>query len=125
MCCRGLCVALCEDSRGEGELDDLVAQVPDLLALLGDGPAEPGVGLAEPGFLAVQRLQMPEPSFRLDAIGHGPDGVGLAERLCRHADTWGSDRTAKPAITIYPHAADRTAGTQAITREHCEMTVTY
>ena len=44
MCCRGLCLALCEDSRGEGELDDLVAQVPDLLALL-------GVGLAEPGFL--------------------------------------------------------------------------
>ena len=32
-------------------MDDLVAQVPDLLALLGDGPAEPGVGLAEPGFL--------------------------------------------------------------------------
>jgi protein-L-isoaspartate(D-aspartate) O-methyltransferase len=76
-------------------------------------------------YLAVQRLQTPEPSFRLDAIGHGPDGVGLAERLCRHADTWGSDRTAKPAITIYPHAADRTAGTQVITREHCEMTVTY
>jgi hypothetical protein len=51
MCCRGLCLALCEDSRGEGELDDLVAQFPDLLALLGAGPAEPGVGLAEPRFL--------------------------------------------------------------------------
>jgi protein-L-isoaspartate(D-aspartate) O-methyltransferase len=76
-------------------------------------------------YLAVQRLQTPEPGFRLDAIGHGPDGVGLAQRLCRHAGTWGADRTAKPAITIYPHAAPRAPGTQVITREHCEMTVTY
>jgi len=76
-------------------------------------------------YLAVQRLQAPEPSFRTGAIGHGPNGAGLAERLCRHIDTWGADRTAKPSIAIYPHSAPGIAGAQVITREHCEMTVVY
>jgi protein-L-isoaspartate(D-aspartate) O-methyltransferase len=76
-------------------------------------------------YLAVQRLEAPQSGFRAGAIGHGPDGAGLAERLCRHIDTWGADRTAKPAITIYPHSATRAAGAQVIRREHCEMTVAY
>jgi protein-L-isoaspartate(D-aspartate) O-methyltransferase len=76
-------------------------------------------------YLAVQRLEAPESGFRAGAIGHGPDGARLAERLCRHIDTWGADRTAKPSITIYPHSAPQTAAAQVIKREHCEMTVTY
>jgi protein-L-isoaspartate(D-aspartate) O-methyltransferase len=76
-------------------------------------------------YLAAQRLEAPERGSRLGAIGHGPDGAGLAERLCRHIDTWGADRTAKPSITIYPDSAPQTAGAQVITREHCEMTVAY
>ena len=77
-------------------------------------------------YLAVQRLQAPKPSFRTGAIGHGPNGASLAERLCRHIDTWGADRAAKPRITIYPpDSAPHTAGAQVITREHCEMTVVY
>jgi protein-L-isoaspartate(D-aspartate) O-methyltransferase len=76
-------------------------------------------------YLAFQRHQAPEPSFRAGAIGHGPNGAGLAERLCRHIDTWGTDRTAKPSITIYPGSAPQATGTQVITREHCAMTVVY
>lgn len=77
-------------------------------------------------YLTVQRLPEPEPRFRTGAIGHGPDGASLAERLCRHIDTWGADRTARPRITIYPPgSAPRTAGIQVITREHCEMTVVF
>jgi protein-L-isoaspartate(D-aspartate) O-methyltransferase len=76
-------------------------------------------------YLAVQRLEAPQSGFRAGAIGHGPDGTRLAERLCRHIDTWGADRTAKPAITIYPHSVAQAAGAQVIRREHCEMTVTY
>jgi protein-L-isoaspartate(D-aspartate) O-methyltransferase len=77
-------------------------------------------------YLAVQRLQAPKPSFRAGAIGHGPNGASLAGRLCRHIDTWGADRAAKPSITIYPlDCAPDTAGAQVITREHCEMTVVY
>jgi protein-L-isoaspartate(D-aspartate) O-methyltransferase len=64
--------------------------------------------------------------LRTGAIGHGPNGASLAERLCRHIDTWGADRAAKPSITIYPpDSAPDTAGAQLITREHCEMTVVY
>jgi protein-L-isoaspartate(D-aspartate) O-methyltransferase len=77
-------------------------------------------------YMAVQRLQAPEPRFRLGAIGQGPNGAGLSERLCRHIDIWGADRAAKPKITIYPPgSAPQTTGTQVITREHCEMTVVY
>jgi protein-L-isoaspartate(D-aspartate) O-methyltransferase len=64
--------------------------------------------------------------LRTGAIGHGPNGASLAERLCRHIDTWGADRAAKPNITIYPlGSASRTGDARVITREHCEMTVVY
>ena len=76
-------------------------------------------------YLAAQRLEAPERGARLGAIGHGPNGAGLAERLCRHIDTWGADRTAKTSITIYPDSAPQPAGAQVIRREHCEMTVAY
>ncbi len=62
----------------------------------------------------------------MGAIGQGPNGTSLAERLCHHIDTWGADRAARPRITIYPpDSAPRAAGTQVITREHCAMTVAY
>ena len=76
-------------------------------------------------YLAAQQLQSPEHGARLGAIGHGPNGASLAERLCRHIDTWGADRTAKPSITIYPDSAPQTTGAQVIRREHCEMTAAY
>jgi protein-L-isoaspartate(D-aspartate) O-methyltransferase len=76
-------------------------------------------------YLTAQRLDAPGHGARLGAIGHGPDGAGLAERLCRHIGTWGADRAAKPSITIYPDSAPKTAGAQVIRREHCEMTVAY
>jgi hypothetical protein len=76
-------------------------------------------------YLAAQRLEAPGRGARLGAIGQGPNGAGLAERLCNHIGTWGADRTAKPSITIYPDSAPQTAGAQVIRREHCEMTVAY
>jgi protein-L-isoaspartate(D-aspartate) O-methyltransferase len=76
-------------------------------------------------YLTAQRLEAPGHGARLGAIGHGPNGASLAERLCKHIGTWGADRMAKPSITIYPHSAPQTAGVQVIRREHCEMTVAY
>jgi protein-L-isoaspartate(D-aspartate) O-methyltransferase len=76
-------------------------------------------------YLTAQRLEAPGHGARLGAIGHGPNGASLAERLCNHIGTWGADRMAKPSITIYPHSAPQTAGVQVIEREHCEMTVAY
>jgi protein-L-isoaspartate(D-aspartate) O-methyltransferase len=76
-------------------------------------------------YLAAQRLEAPECGARLGAIGHGPNGARLAERLCRHIGTWAANRAAKPGITIYPDSALKAAGVQVIRREHCEMTVAY
>ena len=76
-------------------------------------------------YLAAQRLEAPGRGARLGAIGHGPDGAGLAERLCRHIGTWSADRAAKPSISIYPDSAPQAAAAQVIRREHCEMTVAY
>jgi protein-L-isoaspartate(D-aspartate) O-methyltransferase len=76
-------------------------------------------------YLTAQHLQAPEQGARLGAIGHGPDGAGLAERLCHHIDTWGADRTAKPRITIYPDSVPQTTDTQVIRREHCRMIIVY
>jgi protein-L-isoaspartate(D-aspartate) O-methyltransferase len=76
-------------------------------------------------YLAAQRLEAPGHGARLGAIGHGPNGAGLAERLCRHIGTWSADRAAKPSITIYPDSAPQAAAAQVIRREHCEMTVVY
>jgi protein-L-isoaspartate(D-aspartate) O-methyltransferase len=77
-------------------------------------------------YLTAQHLETPEQGTRLGAIGHGPDGANLAERLCRHIDTWGADRAAKPNITIYPADGPPLApGNHVIAREHCQMTVAY
>jgi protein-L-isoaspartate(D-aspartate) O-methyltransferase len=77
-------------------------------------------------YLTAEHLQASGHGARLGAIGHGPNGVSLAERLCRHVTAWGADRTAKPSITIYPSgSAPRTAAAHVITREHCEMTIAY
>jgi protein-L-isoaspartate(D-aspartate) O-methyltransferase len=77
-------------------------------------------------YLTAQHRQEPEHHARLGAIGHGPNGASLAERVCHHIDTWGTNRDAKPNITIYPPgAAPRTATNQVIKREHCEMTIVY
>lgn len=77
-------------------------------------------------YLVAEHLQAPERGARLGAVGHGPHGASLAERLCRHVTDWGADRAAKPTITIYPAgSAPRIAAAHVITREHCEMTVAY
>ncbi|WP_034088889.1 methyltransferase, FxLD system [Streptacidiphilus albus] len=40
--------------------------------------------------------------FELGAVGHGPAGGDLAERLCEQIRAWGRTRTARPTITVYP-----------------------
>jgi protein-L-isoaspartate(D-aspartate) O-methyltransferase len=53
----------------------------------------------------VQR-RLPEedtrPRWELGAIGHGPAGQELADRLCEQIHAWDADRDAEPVITIYP-----------------------
>ena len=63
--------------------------------------------LAEGNSLAYLTLRGPEPDaterrWELGAIGHGPAGTQLAERLCEQIRAWDRDRTAQPVITAYP-----------------------
>ncbi|WP_131771069.1 methyltransferase, FxLD system [Candidatus Protofrankia californiensis] len=83
--------------------------------------AEPAAeaGLCNPAFtyrspalvdgdsLAYLTLRGPDPDaterrWELGAIGHGPAGTRLAERLCEQIRAWDRDRTAQPTITAYP-----------------------
>ncbi|WP_327729529.1 methyltransferase, FxLD system [Streptomyces sp. NBC_00487] len=43
-----------------------------------------------------------EPRFRLGAVGYGPAGADLAERICAQIRAWSPARTVEPAVTAYP-----------------------
>lgn len=63
--------------------------------------------LIEKDSLAYLTWRGPDPDaterrWELGAIGHGPTGHQLAERLCAQIRAWDQDRTAQPTITAYP-----------------------
>ncbi|MER7932086.1 MULTISPECIES: methyltransferase, FxLD system [unclassified Streptomyces] len=56
-------------------------------------------------YLTLERTAEPqatEPRFRLGAVGYGPAGAELAERICAQIRAWSPARTVEPAITAYP-----------------------
>lgn len=54
-------------------------------------------------YLTVRRLDedIAEHRSELGAIGHGPAGYQLAQRLCEQIHRWDQDRTARPAVTAF------------------------
>lgn len=86
------------------------------------GPAAVDSGLCSPAFtyripalvegdsLAYFTLRGPEPDaperrWELGAIGHGPAGAQLAERVCEQIRVWDRNRADQPLITAYPAGA--------------------
>jgi protein-L-isoaspartate(D-aspartate) O-methyltransferase len=72
-------------------------------------PAIPSLSpaLVEDGSLAyLAHRRLPDegngPRWELGAIGHGPAGHELTERLCDQIRAWDANRNAGPVITIYP-----------------------
>ncbi|MBO2461203.1 methyltransferase, FxLD system [Actinomadura violacea] len=54
-------------------------------------------------YLASRRVADGPPSrWELGAIGHGPRGAQLADRIAATARDWDRDRDAQPRITLYP-----------------------
>ena len=56
-------------------------------------------------YFVTRRTQTEEDTparSELGAIGHGPAGAELAERLCVQIRAWGQARTARPVVTVYP-----------------------
>jgi protein-L-isoaspartate(D-aspartate) O-methyltransferase len=87
---------------------------PGLAALeirpeLEDPDARPAIGWRNPtlvaenalAYLTVARVGGPK-GWELGAVGHGPRGSLLADRICRHIREWSGQRTARPTITAYP-----------------------
>lgn len=52
-------------------------------------------------YLTPRRAGDGERPWELGAIGHGPAGRDLADRLCAQVRAWGTDRTTQPVITAY------------------------
>lgn len=56
-------------------------------------------------YLAKHRLSDDEPRWELGAVGQGPDGAALADRICQQIRAWDSDQNARLVITALPAGA--------------------
>jgi protein-L-isoaspartate(D-aspartate) O-methyltransferase len=68
-----------------------------------------------------------EPRFRLGAVGYGPAGADLAERICTQIGAWSLARTVEPTITAYPADTpdSELAGAAVIDRPSVRLAITY
>ncbi|GAB2835531.1 methyltransferase, FxLD system [Streptomyces daliensis] len=53
-------------------------------------------------YFTLRRLDDPQRGAELGAVGHGPNGQPLANRLVQSIRDWDTDRDAHPTITAYP-----------------------
>lgn len=75
-------------------------------------------------YLAHRRINDgQEPRYELGAIGHGPTGADLAERICEHARTWHLDRGAHPTITAHHLRHAPTDGGYAIDKHDTRIAI--
>jgi protein-L-isoaspartate(D-aspartate) O-methyltransferase len=76
----------------------------------------------------VQRRQdeADAPRWELGALGHGPAGQELADRLCEQIRAWDPDRNAHPVIAAYPAGTpdDQLSGF-VIDKPHVRLTLSW
>lgn len=67
------------------------------------------------------------PRFRLGAVGYGPAGTVLAERICARIRAWSPARTAEPVITAHPAGTpdSRLADGAVIDRPSVRLVITH
>lgn len=83
-------------------------------------PACPAV--AEDGslaYLSVRRVSEEQPRLELGAIGHGPLGAVLAQRICDRVAVWNGARDAVPYVVV--HRVDGIEDEIAAVKEHCAV----
>ena len=67
-----------------------------------------------------------EDRSELGAIGHGPDGAELADRITEHIRTWDQDRTAVPTLAVFPAGTpDRLTTRTIIDKRHTRLTFSW
>ncbi|MFH8987127.1 methyltransferase, FxLD system [Streptomyces sp. NPDC017940] len=76
-------------------------------------------------YFTQRRLESEIPRWEFGAIGQGPDGEHLAQRLCERIREWGQDHEARPAIMLHPTGTPATALPHGlrITKEHLLLTL--
>lgn len=87
--------------------------------------------LVEDDSLAYLTLRRREedgvPQWELGAIGHGPAGAVLADRMCKQIRAWDRHRTAQPVITAYPADTqdEQILSAHAIDKQHTRLVVSF
>jgi protein-L-isoaspartate(D-aspartate) O-methyltransferase len=79
-------------------------------------------------YFTLRRLEDPaQHLWELGAIGHGPLGPQLAERLCEQIRAWDDDRSTQPAITAYPAGTpeEKLPSRPVINKRHIRLVVNY
>jgi protein-L-isoaspartate(D-aspartate) O-methyltransferase len=106
---------------------------PDAVA---SGLCKPAIPVRSPAIVEgdslayfVLRVQTDTPQRRweLGAVGHGPAGPQLADRLCAQIRAWSTDRDAEPKVTA--HRGGTLASDQpdraVITKRDCSLRIEY
>jgi protein-L-isoaspartate(D-aspartate) O-methyltransferase len=87
--------------------------------------------LAECGSLAYftfRRLPDTDGLSELGAIGHGPDGQLLSDRITKHIHSWNQHRTATPTLIAYPAGTpdhELPTGASVIDKRHTRLTFAW
>ncbi len=78
-------------------------------------------------YFTLRREQEGLPRWELGAIGHGPAGADLADRLCEQIHAWDRDRTTQPVITAYPADTqdDQILHAHTTNKQHTRLVVSY
>jgi protein-L-isoaspartate(D-aspartate) O-methyltransferase len=78
-------------------------------------------------YLAIRRASDDTGRWELGAIGHGPTGADLSERICRQIRAWNSNRTSQPVIAAYPAGTPtaRIGSGLIIDKPNTRLIVTY
>lgn len=105
---------------------------------VGSGLCTPAIPVRSPAlveadslaYFTVRRLEVAEDTERrseLGAIGHGPAGQQLADRLCTQIRAWDHDRTARPTITAHPTGtpADKLPDGQVIDKTAVRLVIAF
>jgi protein-L-isoaspartate(D-aspartate) O-methyltransferase len=77
-------------------------------------------------YLTIRRAGE-ESRWELGAIGHGPAGADLAERICQQVRAWNANRTGQPVIAAYPAGTPTTriGSGLIIDKPNTRLIVTY
>jgi protein-L-isoaspartate(D-aspartate) O-methyltransferase len=78
-------------------------------------------------YFSLRRAEGGTTRWELGAIGHGPAGSDLADRMCAQIRAWARDRTARPVITVYPAETpdEQVLGSNAIEKRHIRLVVSF